>query len=389
MSKKEQKVKSSTIFGRGIKQAALWVARMFGYKAENKFARGVWYVFATSAAALTLYFAVALTIVIVDGVSDIIIDYRYHRMDHSQTYLHDFSNEYVSPYVIYHSSCPTYLYNTTTGLRTATDIRWVCKSSDGDSLACFSTVEEQKRGYFNRFTGEVVIPAQYQKAWIFSEGAACVYEKGILHFIDHKGQPVINKEFPYTPCIDDYCFHNGLCLMSGDNGKMGLIGRDGEWRVKPDYSHIHYESKGFWLIHDTEGRQGLLRANGEPFLPCEYEKVTVRNTDYISVWLQNHTGMLLDMEGNVVNSCDYTNIEKMEYITDDYDEFGELKKATAHCLKYRSADRYYGLMDRNGNIITPPLYDDITAIAVNLYHCVGEEGSALLDDKGNECGEKL
>ncbi len=170
---------------------------------------------------------------------------------------------------------------------------------------------------------------------------------------------------------------------------MGLIGRDGEWRVKPDYSHIHYESKGFWLIHDTEGRQGLLRANGEPFLPCEYEKVTVRNTDYISVWLQNHTGMLLDMEGNVVNSCDYTNIEKMEYITDDYDEFGELKKATAHCLKYRSADRYYGLMDRNGNIITAPLYDDMTAIAVNLYHCEGEEGSALLDDKGRECGEKL
>ncbi|MBQ6306866.1 MAG: WG repeat-containing protein [Bacteroidales bacterium] len=389
MSKNEQKVKSSTTFGRGIKQAARWVAKMFGYKAENKFARAVWYVFATSAAALTLYFAVALTIVIIDGVGDIIIDYRYHRMDHSLTYLHDFSNEYVSPYVVYHSSCPTYLYNTTTGRRTATDIRWICKSSDGDSLACFSTVEERKRGYFNRFTGEVVIPAQYQKAWIFSEGAACVYEKGILHFIDHKGQPVINKEFPYTPCIDDYCFHNGLCLMSGDNGKMGLIGRDGEWRVKPDYSHIHYESKGFWLIHDTEGRQGLLRANGEPFLPCEYEKVTVRNTDYISVCLQNHTGMLLDMEGNVVNSCDYTNIEKMEYITDDYDEFGELKKATAHCLKYRSADRYYGLMDRNGNIITPPLYDDITAIAVNLYHCEGEEGSVLLDDKGRECGEKL
>ena len=387
MSNKSNSVLAS--IGRGIKQAARWVARMFGYKAENKYARAVWYVFATGAAVLALYFAVALTIIIVDEVGYAIDDYKYYRKDHNPTYLHDFSNEYVSPYVIYHSSCPTYLYNTTTGLRTATDIRWVCKSSDGDSLACFSTVEEQKRGYFNRFTGEVVIPAQYQKAWIFSEGAACVYEKGMLHFIDHKGHPVINKEFPYTPCIDDYCFHNGLCLMSGDNGKMGLIGRDGEWRVKPDYSHIHYESKGFWLIHDTEGRQGLLRANGEPFLPCEYEKVTVRNTDYISVWLQNHTGMLLDMEGNVVNSCDYTNIEKMEYITDDYDEFGELKKATAHCLKYRSADRYYGLMDRNGNIITPPLYDDITAIAVNLYHCEGEEGSALLDDKGRECGEKL
>ena len=97
----------------------------------------------------------------------------------------------------------------------------------------------------------------------------------------------------------------------------------------------------------------------------------------------------LDKEGNVVNSCDYTEIEKMEYVTDEYDEDGNLKNASANCLKYRSADWHYGLMDRNGNIITPPLYDDITAIAVNLYHCEGEEGSVLLDDKGRECGEKL
>lgn len=35
-----------------IRSAARWVSRMFGYKAENKFARGVWYVFATSAAVV-------------------------------------------------------------------------------------------------------------------------------------------------------------------------------------------------------------------------------------------------------------------------------------------------------------------------------------------------
>ena len=387
MSKKTNSVFVS--IGRGIKQAARWVAKMFGYKAENKFARVVWYVFATSAAVVALCFAVALSILLIDELDDIYSDIKYYRTENSPTYLHEWDNQYVSPYVIYHSSCPTYLYNTITGRRTATDIRWICKSSDGDSLACFSTVEEQKRGYFNRFTGEVVIPAQYQKAWIFSEGVACVYDKGMLYFIDHKGSLAINKTFPYTPCIDDYCFHNGLCLMSSDNGRMGLVGRNGEWKVNPDYSYIRYESKGFWLIQDTKGHQGLLRADGEPFLPCEYEEVTVRDTDYISVWLLNHTGMLLDMEGNVVNSCDYADIDKMEYVTDDYDEDGNLKNATAHCLKYRSADWHYGLMDRNGNIITPPLYDCITAIATGLYHCEGDEGSVILDDKGRECGEKL
>lgn len=372
-----------------IRSAARWVAKMFGYKAENKYARVVWYVLTTTVTLTAVYVVVALTIVIVDGVSDLISDYKYHRMDHNPTYLHEYSNEYVSPYVIYHSSCPTYLYNTITGRRTAIDIRWICKSSDGDSLACFSTVEECKRGYFNRFTGEVVIPSRYEKAWIFSEGVACVMEQGVLRFIDHQGKPAIDKAFPYSPCIDDYCFHNGLCLMSDGNGKEGLINRKGEWSVEPEYLDIHYESRGYWKLEDAEGHEGLLRANGEPFLPCEYDRVTVRNTGYISVRLMNHLDMVLDSEGNVVNPCDYREIEKLEYLTDEYDDEGIRKSATAHCLIYCSSDYHYGLMERNGNMLTPPLYDQITAVSAGLYHCEGDEGSVLLDDKGRETGEKL
>ena len=372
-----------------IKKAARWVARMFGYKAENKFARVVWYVFATSAALVTVYVLVALSIVFFDEMSDIHSSNKSRRMVNSPTYLHDYGNQYVSPYVIYHGGYPSYLYNTVEGRRTATDIHWICKSSDGDSLTCFSTVEECKRGYFNRFTGEVVIPAHYEKAWIFSEGMACVMEQGVLRFIDHEGKPAIDKAFPYSPCIDDYCFHNGLCLMSDDNGKEGLINRKGEWIVEPEYIKIYYVSKGFWKIEDAEGHEGLRRADGEPFLPCEYDQVTVRNTGYIAVRLMNHLDMVLDSEGNVVNPCDYREIEQLEYLTDEYDEEGIRKSAIAHCMTYRSSDYHYGLMDRNGNMLTPPLYDRIAAVSANLYHCEGDEGSVLLDDKGGETGEKL
>lgn len=41
-------------FGRGLKKAARWVARMFGYKADTKFGRILWYVFATCACVLVL-----------------------------------------------------------------------------------------------------------------------------------------------------------------------------------------------------------------------------------------------------------------------------------------------------------------------------------------------
>ena len=372
-----------------IKKAARWVARMFGYKAENKYARVVWYVFATCSALVAVYVAVALSIVFFEEMSDLHSSNKSRRKVNSPTYLHDYNNQYVSPYVIYHDGYPGYLYNTTLGHRTATGIHWICKSSDGDSLAVYCTNDEHKRGYVNRFTGEVVISAQYEKAWIFSEGVACVYNKGVLRFIDHKGNPAFDKSFPYTKCIDDYCFHHGLCLMSDGNGHMGLIGRDGEWKLKPEYGHIHYESKGYWMIVDDEERYGLLRDDGTSFLPSEYDEITVRNTGYISVRTQDHLDILFDSEGNVVNPCDYREIEQLEYLTDEYDEEGIRKSAIAHCLTYRSSDYHYGLMDRNGNMLTPPLYDQITAVSAGLYHCEGDEGSVLLDDKGRETGEKL
>lgn len=379
-------------FGRGVKQAARWVACMFGYNAENKFARGLWYVFATSAAVMALFAAVVVTFVIVVYVDDLLTDYKYRRKVNNPAYLQDYDNQYVSPYVVHHDGIPNYLYNMKTGRRTLTGINWICKSSDGDSLACFSTsVEgERKRGYFNIFTGEAVIPAQYDKAWIFSEGLACVYDKGMVHFIDHKGQSLMGKEFPYTERIDDYCFHNGLCSILGDNNRIGLIDKQGNWVVDPVYYQMVYDTKGFWIVQDREWNYGLLDAKGQVLLPIEYDNITIHHGDScIFVRRLDRLNQVLDFECNIINPCNFDEVEKMEYSTDEYDEEGILKSATANCLKYETFEGYYGLMDKDGNIITPPSYSRITAIGKDRYHCDGPNGSVILDSKGKEVGEKL
>jgi len=390
MNKKQKSNSFFASIGRGIKQAACWVARMFGYKAENKFARGVWYVFATCAALVALYVAVALTIEIIDEAGNAINHYKYHRKDHAPTYLHDFGNRYVSPYVIYHDWYPSYLYNLKTGRRTLTDIHWICKSSDGDSIACYSTLEKHKRGYFNRFTGEVVVPAQFDKAWIFSDGLACVYEKGTLHFIDHDGKKVMDKEFPYGIRNDDYCFHNGLCIMYDENGRFGLIDKQGEWVVEPQYYEIEYDTKGFWLVQDCDWNYGLLDAKGQMLLPVEYGNITVHHDDScIFTRHLNHVNQVLDFECNVLNSCNYMSVEMLEYNNGEYDENGDLKTYPANCMEYFTTELYCGLMDKQGNIITPPIYSRIEAISANRYHCDWAYGSVILDDKGREVGEKL
>ena len=392
MSKNDNSEKTTASFGRGIKKAARWVARMFGYKAENKYARGVWYVFATAAAVVTLYVAVALTLFIIEEVDTCLFSYECKREAKDPTFLHDYRNTYISPYVVHHDDLPNYLYNMRTGRRTLTGINWIAKSSDGDSLACFCAGYNQnrKRGYFNVFTGEPVIPAQYDKAWIFSDGLACVYEKGMLHFIDHEGETAINKEFPYGIRNDDYCFHNGLCIMYDENGRFGLIDKQGEWVVEPQYYEIAYDTKGFWLVQDRDGNYGLLDAKGQMMLPVEYGNITVHHRDScIFTRHLNHVNQVLDFEGNVLNSCNYMSVEMLEYNNGEYDDEGNLKTYPANCKEYITTKWYHGLMDKQGNIITPPIYSRIEAISANRYHCDWAYGSVILDDQGREVGEKL
>lgn len=374
-----------------IKRAARWVARMFGYKSESKFGRVVWYLFSTAVTILAIYLVVTLIAIVVGEIRDAVVDWKYERKVNNPTYLHDFCNTYVSPYVVYHDGYPSYLYHTTQGKRTLTGISWICKSSDGDSLTfyCTTMAEGDKRGYFNRFTGEAAIPAQYDKAWIFSDGLACVFEQGQVHFIDHKGKDAMGKAFPYTERIDDYCFHNGLCMMLGDNERLGLIDKQGNWAVEPQYFVMQYDTKGFWLVQDDDEHYGLLDAQGKELLPIEYDGITIFHDDScIYVRGLDHINRVLDYDCNVLNPCNYVEVERVTYPTDEYDDYGEEKTLSTHCLSYRTTDWYYGLMDLNGNILTPSIYSDITGISPNRFHCTGPTGSVILDDKGNICGEK-
>ena len=363
---------------------------MFGYKAENKFARSLWYVFATSAAIVVLIAAGMLVAGVVNTLKERRDIARYERQQNDPAYLHEYRNRYVGPNIVFHDGAGGYLYDVRQKRRTATGIAWICRSEDGDSLAFFS--DGEKRGYFNRFTGKVVVPPQYDKAWVFSEGVACVMKQGQIQFIDHSGRTLLNRSFVYTPRVDEYCFHNGLCIMMGDNERIGLVDRQGQWVVNPDYKEIDYKEQGFWMVYDSVWNKGLLYADGRVFLSCEYDDLRV--DDYIYVRTQGHLDQVYDFEGRLVNACNFREIETMEYESDEslYSDVYEAyvrKPVRTNLRKYRSSDDYYGLMDKDGNIITPPSYICITAIGPGRYHCDGPEGAVILDDKGRECGKKL
>lgn len=369
------------VIGRGIKQAAMWVAKLFGYKEGTTFGKIVWRVFALSASLVMFYIAVIFTYFMVEEVGDKIDDMKRN----SRTYCHHFDNQYVSPYVIYHDGPEGgYLYNTLTGERTLTDIKWVCKSDDGDSLVFF--VSNGKRGYFNRFTGEVAIPVQYDKAWVFSEGVACVYKDGVITFIDHNGNQVMDKKFPYSGCINGYTFHNGLCAMLDDNELMGIINLQGEWVVKPEYYFIGRDETGFWRTENYDDEEGLINANGVELLPVGYDNIRIdTQNELIYARTLDNFDMVFNFDGEVVNACAYDGVYKLRYETKELDNDGCFKQAEANLMSYYTSGRSYGLIDYDGNLITQPIYSDITALSANRYQCEGPLGTVILNDKGEEC----
>ena len=368
------------VIGRGIKQAAVWVAKLFGYKEGTTFGKIVWRVFALSASLVMLYIAVLMTYVFVDEVGYKIDDMKRK----SSTYCHRYNNYYVSPYVIYHDGPEGgYLYDTRKGVRTLTGINWVCKSPDRDSLEVFAS--QGKRGYFNRFTGELVVPAQYDKVWVFSEDVACVFKDGKLAFIDHNGNPCFDRTFPYTERIDSYCFHNGLCAVMDDNEFIGLINKQGEWVLNPEYYYLYYDNDGFWRVEDLDGEEGLFDTNGEVLLALAFYDITIDSQNkLISAISPDKVDMIFDFDGNIVNACNYLGVMRLKYESDELDTDGCFKQAVAHLMVYYTSGSY-GLIDYDGNLITEPEYYDITAIAADRYLCEGPLGSVILDDKGKEC----
>ena len=127
-------------------------------------------------------------------------------------------------------------------------LEWLVTGDKADSLAVFC--RKGKRGYLNCYTGEVVIPAQYERAWVFSEGLAAVMSGGKIGFIDRQGRTVIPPTWSYPVGSQemDYLFKGGYCAIAMDNGKLHL---DTIIFICPkkDFGYFKKEiGGGFWVI---------------------------------------------------------------------------------------------------------------------------------------------
>lgn len=300
------------------------------------------------------------------------------------------STEYLGD--IYSSECHSYvkdgkyrIENMITGKTTIDNIDWLLGSEAyEDTLVIFS--KDRKRGYFNRFTGEAIIPAQYTHAWIFSEGLAAVVLDGKVGFINHQGKTVIDFRFSYfkdNARSVAFVFRNGYSSMYDASGKCGVINKRGEWVLTPSYDCIHTPQHGK-RIFEVGKLCGVLDDSLHVLLPAEYKSIQLLDT-YMIADKSDGSQVQIGYDGKILNENIYTNVAVLEY--DSYentkDGEGTIKRPTG--LYSYSVYNTYGLMEQDGKPITPVLYDNITAISKDLFLCVLKDSysSVVIDRKGN------
>ena len=242
--------------------------------------------------------------------------------------------------------------NTETGEVTAEKIKFDWTSaSPNDSLGVFCS--DGKRGYYNSYTGKIVVEAQYRRAWVFSEGLAAVQKNGHIGFINRRGEVVIPFIYPYhgNP-LSSFVFENGHCIVADTTGKCGVINKKGDWVIQPKYDNIDaYEE---YVIASCAGVRRQLT----------YDEKVINSfvVDNIKALTYEEKERYENKDGEIV----YLDIE-----------------VKTDLFSYKVGGRC-GLMDSNCRRLTEPIYSRIIAVDKNMYRALLLDGysEVILNSKG-------
>ena len=383
-----------TVLWRGLCQALRWFFGLFGYKRESTFGKCVWGLFSLSAAILMSLFAIVAIVSLCEAVYN-----KHYKEDHcyDPDCIH---SEFLGNDIYYHNvnDGRGYVFNSQTEEKMLRHIAWVVKSEE-DSLACFS--DGRKRGYFNMNTGEVVIPAKYDHAWVFSEGLASVDENGSIKFIDSKGNVVIDNVMGYVPGMDGLAFHNGYCVVDKESPELcSLIDKSGKPVLPQEYSSITPSNDyQLWIVSKGD-EQAVFDKDMKMIIPLTKAYIET-DANYISMSMPDHTIRKYDLQGKYIDDCYVTCIRTLEYEkdeivyrnknTDDSEEYiAEYSdvcyhpKATARLRAYVAGHCYEGLVTADGHRVTMPIYQDIDAIGPDTYLCTVSNGDkVIVNGKGD------
>jgi len=287
-----------------------------------------------------------------------------HR-NHSCTYTSDYSDAYV--YERYYDGETVRLKDAATGEYLTPKLSYIYDKAVADTLTVF--FQNGKRGFLNIYTGKIEIPAQYDKAWIFSEGLGAVIKGNKLGFINKKGETVIPCQFAWKNSFGqnkEFLFKGGYCAVSDASGKQGIIDKNGEWVISAQYDDIAAPFNGYRIVY-RDNKCGLLDNSLRSVLPLEYDKITLADEGIIISKGSSQKMLAYDMK-TVLQPFVYDSLGDICYNSGKTNDSGEdIYVLSDYKVFYINGK--CGLIDKNGHVTVNALYEDITAINNDLFSC--------------------
>lgn len=247
-------------------------------------------------------------------------------------------------------------------------------------------------GYLSE-DGEEITPCIYSEATPFSEGLACVYLDGKYGYIGEDGEAALpfiydqaspfREGVAYFSCGEEYglidregnvvleltdcdsisSFREGLAYFSVD-GQYGYMDKSGRIVAEPVYDDAGYFYDGLAVVM-KDGFGGVIGRDGREILPPEY--IGVRTTDACILAQKEDRFYLFDKEGNEVSSGAW------DWVSAGKDD-----------IFYIEQDDKEGFLDKNGNIILEPIYEEVMPIPEKELVIVQNENElyGVLDYEG-------
>ncbi len=270
-----------------------------------------------------------------------------------------------------------------TGLYLTPELSDVYDNNLTDSITVF--FQNNKRGFLNIHTGKILIPAQYQFAWVFSEGLGAVVNEGKLGFVNAKGDLVIPNRYDYRNAAHDpmdFLFKGGSCaVIDPATGKSGLIDQKGEWKLQPQYDYIVNPIKGFRKVRLNE-KFGLLDSALNLALPVQF--MAIEFSDNGIVVDKGDVKQLIAYDcKTILEPVLYDTAYRLSYQTGNTDEYEEPVYISCDMICYEVSGGC-GLMDMRGKVVTKPIYASIEGVSKDLFLCrlAKENYVVILNNKG-------
>jgi hypothetical protein len=208
--------------------------------------------------------------------------------------------------------------------------------------------EEAQSGFKNE-QGEVVIAAQYDRVYPFSEGLARVRKEGLWGYIDEDGRTVI--EIKFDEAKD---FSGGLAQVRL-SAKEYLINYSGQDFMETIQTSQFSGIRGIMAIM-VNNKWGLIEeATGKQLTPCQYEKIAyfAEGRDLCWVVLNNVVGFI-DKTGKEVIPPKYNATNQF------YEGICAVNLGATATLNQSPVGGKWGYIDMTGKEIVPPKYDQVS-----------------------------